>query len=427
MSLKVLKLKAYFSNGVMNAASLALPRVVLLLLYALASSNLYVSKFTELTTLITIVVTFQLFGSAGLSKASNRYYAAFHDNSKKQSEYSSTILIMNILSSTLISVIFYFFCEWYFLNYISIVLSNALLIASSVGVFFSSLIGTARGFFYAAEKVKWIFVSTIFSSVALLALYFIFDYAQNNNALIYAYIIALIIETSVLFMMLRSILKIEIFIKISTNVLKEIIRFSIPALLSSMLVMPVNMALIALISKYGSLMDISIYNIAIQWRNIIVFIPNAFSALALSAMARNINNENVMKNKFHQHLFIVSTIGISCLIILILLKDYVSLYYDSSNFDRDIFKVSFILSVIIGALMSVNSVIGQYISAQGRMIKGLVLNCIWSISVIIGSIFLLENHLNRFPAVNLVLASMLISYALHTVIQYYYFVIKNQR
>ncbi|MBY8108417.1 oligosaccharide flippase family protein [Vibrio fluvialis] len=425
MFIKALKIKTYALNGFMNVASLALPRVVLLYLYALASSSLYESKFTELTTLITIIVTFQLFGSAGLSKASNRYYALFHNDKKNQNQYSLAILIINSITSLLFSLVFYFFCNWYFLQYINISLSNEVLMFSSIGVLFSSLVGTVRGFFYAAEKVKWIFISTVISSVALLGLYNILVNLEFSNALIYSYITSVIIECVVLFMVFKLTLKIEINSTIDVNVFKKIISFSVPALLSSVLVMPVNMILIALISRYGTLMDISLYNIAIQWRNIIVFIPNAFSALALSVMARRLNDIDAMKKKFHQHLLIVSLIGISCLVLLIALQDYISMYYGSGNVDLTVFETSFLLSLLIGALMSVNSVIGQYIAAQGRMIKGLVLNFVWFVTVIIGAISLLDNLLSRFSAVNLVLSSMLISYAVHTAIQYYYFVIKK--
>lgn len=413
-------MKKLLSNGAINTISLALPKLILLILYTHLSSELEINKFTELSTIISVVLTFQMFTNSGFSKASNRYYTLFRGDSKNRSQYLFSILITNVFFSFIFSIIFFLGSDWYFNGYFSFEISKANVLLATASVFLSSVVGFSKGVIYALTRIKFLFIATLASACTML-LYMFFSKGREN-ALLELYFTGVLVECVLLY---AFVFHRGLSVKLHSNwkIYKTIFSFSIPTIISSLLVTPVNMVLMAFISSSGSNHDVSLYNVLVQWRNIVVFVPNAFSVLALTSMTKSAENSKNMLDDFKKHFYLISGIGFFVAFWLCVFSEHVTHLYPS--FDIDIFQYGFVLSAIVGVLISVNSIVGQAISAKGKTIEGLILNSIWAL-VLLSTSYIFLNTLHEIEIVFIVLISTIISYIIHTILQFYFVIYRGQ-
>lgn len=293
-------------SGLLNAFSQGLYRLSILFLFFLYVSTNPNNALD--TTIVILLITFQSMGAAGLSMAA----ITFITKHKDKYEYSKVILIISFILSLIFSLIFFFMLDIilsFTLSEVNII-SNFEKIFLSFSILILCLSSTLKGFYYAFDNTKLIFLASL---AAVFSLVFTFFITKN---LIYSYILSSISEFIILFFVMFRFLKISKIIKanIDYDKINNILKFILPSFLSSFFLMPVNVLVMGFIGNFYSDKMVNLYNLGMQIRNAIVFLPSSFSPIILKVFSSSVlNNKNIIY-------ILYSVITFCVLIFIIILK-----------------------------------------------------------------------------------------------------------
>ena len=193
-------------------------------------------------------------------------------------------------------------------------------------------------------------------------------------------------------------------------------KFSIPTLLSSLMVTPVLwLSRTILINKSGY-EQMAIFDVADQWSMSVIFIPNALAQIALPILSNTLssgkNNKYIKLVKLNliANFIVASTVSAMVMI----LSPYILKMYgpEYSN------KMPLIFMMIATVCMSICNVVGQVIASQGKMWIGFIFNTVWALFLIFFTSIFAE-----YGAMGLALA-ITCSYVIHFIGQGLYLIIK---
>lgn len=192
-------------------------------------------------------------------------------------------------------------------------------------------------------------------------------------------------------------------------------RFSLPATLSSLMVVPVLWwAKTYLISRSGY-SEMAVFDVADQWSMMVLFIPTALAQIILPLLSNTLEEGtsdqylklikmNILINAFITFLL---SVGVC------LLGRYIMGLYGNGFVDIE----TLTLMMIASMAMSVCNVVGQVIASYGRMWLGFLFNFCWGIMLFLFSLLFIKD----MGAKGLALA-ITCSYILFFVIQLIYIV-----
>lgn len=190
-------------------------------------------------------------------------------------------------------------------------------------------------------------------------------------------------------------------------------KFSLPAVLSGIMVGPITWVCNAmLVNQQNGYKEMGLFDIANQWRMTILFIPAALSQIILPMLSSSLENKNQYKGIFYKNLKLNVYISIAITLLVIIMTPLITGMYGSHFVNL---KLPLIIMSVTTTLVAVNSVIGQVIASQGRMWLGFMLNLFWAF-VLIASAYLFVDY-SKMGAIGLSI-SYLISYVAHTFVQF---------
>ncbi len=142
-----------FRKGSFNTLSIAMYRLSMLLLYILAGNSMETGVFAYATSVMTLVITFQMLGTSGVSNTFNRYTSKYINDIESLKQYHSPLIII-LLSLMLILVIF--------MNGLIIVTTDGVFskidlhtqVMLSVFLFFTVFSSGIKGIFYAYQRFR---------------------------------------------------------------------------------------------------------------------------------------------------------------------------------------------------------------------------------------------------------------------------------
>lgn len=196
---------------------------------------------------------------------------------------------------------------------------------------------------------------------------------------------------------------------------RTLVSFSLPAVLSSLLVIPVNWICSAiLVRQPGGLMQMGIANAANQWRMSILLIPDVAGRVVLPLLAHSHGGNDVSGYRRILKLSLVLNICVASSVALVV---GVASPWIMAAYGPDFVGLHVVLWIIAAAaiLVAANNVIGQSISSRGRMWTGMCFNAMWAVAQITATWLLAP----KYGAVGLVIA-VFIAYLFHTVWQSFY-------
>ena len=176
--------------------------------------------------------------------------------------------------------------------------------------------------------------------------------------------------------------------KMSTRELSSLGLFSVPAMLSSLTVIPVNWICNSmLVGSPGGYAEMGVFNAANQWRTSVLFIPNAISTVALPFFAEYSGERG---SKFNGIIVfnIVVNFGVAVIAIvpIVLLADSIMACY-GKGFENG--ASTLIVLVFSAAFMAVNAVLGSALVGRGRIWIGVFCNVIWAMVLLgVGNIWI---------------------------------------
>ncbi|MCW3159873.1 oligosaccharide flippase family protein [Chryseobacterium oryctis] len=201
--------------------------------------------------------------------------------------------------------------------------------------------------------------------------------------------------------------------KIFTSEIKNIfIKFSLPAMLSTFVAMPVIWLGKALLVRTNGFGEMAIFDVSEQWYLMVLFIPNSIGSIILPMLSNTLSEDSGSQYKKLLKLNLLVNCGVVIILTLfiILLAPFILKLY-GSNFTSYLPLRVLLLAAI---LQTVNSVLGQVIASKAKMWLGFGVNLFWGMSFLIIAYIFIE-YLN-LGALGLSYA-FLLSYLLHSILQ----------
>lgn len=374
--------------------------------------------YGELGIIRSSINMFIVVASVGLGTTGTKYIAQYLDNNKTQVEKSIRVIrIFSVLSAVAVSSLLIFFAE----DIATVALEAPHLTRvtqlGGIMLLFSSLNASQIGILYGFRDYKSVALNSLYASlceislitvgayfygvegaVAGVGLSFIFYYIINNYSIRKHY------KSNEL--TFSSHLRFQDF-----NIIWE---FAIPAALSSFLVVPVLWYIKVLLVQDSGFGEAALFDIAEQWRMLILFIPLSVGRIILPFLSKYEGNNERDKQKIVIKRMIISNICITVFIslIVLLLAPYILRLY-GDDYDNTIPLIVMSFSTVFS---SIANVVGQAIASRSKMWTGFAFNLFWAIILVSSTYYLLSLGL----AASALAYSLLLSYLIHASFQSLY-------
>jgi O-antigen/teichoic acid export membrane protein len=201
--------------------------------------------------------------------------------------------------------------------------------------------------------------------------------------------------------------------QICKNTLPILWKFSFPAIMSSILVIPALWWCKTLMVQQAGFNHMADYDVAEQWNTIILFIPSTLGSMLVPILSNTLaQGTKSQYSKIVKINIIINVIITSIIVVFIcLLASFILRRYGVEFTDKKTFYI-LILSAIPN---TVCAVLGHVIASKGKMWVGFTLNFIWAVWCIVFSIIFIEKM--NYGAVGLAMA-VLVAYILHMLSSY---------
>lgn len=393
---------------------------ILVLVAGIICANILGKKgYGELGLIRSTINMFVIFGTAGMGVTATKYISQYRHSDKNEVAriYSITTLFTTIsaLLIALLVIIFSSKLATHALNAPhlgdSIKFAALLLFVTIIN---SSYQGTLSGY----ENFKRISINTFISSFVEASLVVIGAVLAGVDGALLGYGIG--ISTMMIlnrFYVKKTLIQDEIHIqykKLKLSDFNVLTKFSIPAALSSFLVVPSYWIVRTLMVRYSGFEELGIYEAADQWRVIILFIPSALSNIVLPILSSYIGNNEADTYKRALKINVILNVGISLVLAIAVsvLSKWISQSY-GEGFDNTYVLVFLAFSTVFSAFASV---VGLSIVSQGKTCIGFAFNVIWALMFVCFSVFTLRYGYGATG----VAFSLMCAYMLHGIFQFIY-------
>lgn len=382
---------------------------------------LMISEFGKLGLLRSTIGTFTIFASVGVGLGATKFISeaiAFENhNIFSWVKFSYTV---TFYSAGFFGIITYLIADdvgksllndSHFGNYIKL---------SALLIFLNCILSTQIGILNGFQSFRRIAVLNMYGSILAISLQFYFTWLYHINGFILASSFSCVIQAGLNHFVIRSFLKQSASIvknKLSKSLKKAFLNFCVPAALSGLMVTPVSWYCNTILVKgQNGFKEMAFFDIANNWRMILIFIPSTISQVVLPNITA-INNRLKLRNFLYFNMLLNGCIAlVSCALLLFLTIPLLKLYGDQFITGQFTFKILIISSIFL----AIGNVIAQLIAGKLKMWYGFAVNIIWAIAIILLSIYFIEHQ--KMGAEGLAWA-YLISYFIHTILQLFIFFI----
>lgn len=195
-------------------------------------------------------------------------------------------------------------------------------------------------------------------------------------------------------------------------------QFSLPAALSSSMVIPVMWACNAiLVNQPGGYVQMGLFDAADQWKLATLFIPTTAGRIVLPMLSNlhSLNDQRTYQKVLKLNILLNGGLALAVALPISVLAPWIMRSY-GEGFEHGKWVLVFL--ALTSVLMAVNSVIGQAIASKGRMWIGMLFNALWAGALLIFSFVLLRQN---YGAMGLAFGNF-VAYLLHTIWQSLYMI-----
>lgn len=312
--IKKLLLSSFISSGSQGLYRL----VILVLIFSHSLKDLEI--FSKYSSLITMLIVFQSLGSMGILSSAITLLTKYQ-NDKKYNDILITFIFISIIFSLI------FFLIAYIYVYKSGLEENPLYFS-----FITSLlihVVFVKGYLNFKEQYLNLSLISIISCVFIGLVGFI---SSLNLFEIYTY--AVIVESLLLIGLF--LININIYEILKSKILLvnifSILKFMIPISLAGFMIVPANAIIINFLNYFGETKELAIFNLGLQIRNILTFIPSVVAVIFLRQIFKNEKSNRVN--------FFISMLSIILIVIFIYFLKFFNFKYLNIISYSDIFFIS---------------------------------------------------------------------------------------
>lgn len=399
----------------------ALAKFLVLISSVFCARILGSEAFGELGIIRSTIGLFVTLGAAGLGLTASKYISEYRGtgDGKKIGEIYLLSNGFACITGLIVSIAIIFLS-----NYLATDILKAPHIEFELKIggfilFITVLNGAQNGVLSGFESFKIIAINTFIVSVIESVLIILGSFFYGVIGALIGFGISYILLFILNNISIRNLLK-HSGVKLNTHLSKETLsilyKFSLPAMFSSLLVTPIFWAIKAMLANHDGFSEVGIYEVADQWKLIILFIPSAISQIVLPILS-NVKTSDVGNQKYNKVLWLNISLNSGVCLVLSLLILCLSPYILHLYGDEYENKWPLIILAFSTIFTSISQVVGLAIVSLGKMWLGTIFNLIWALILLASNYIYLEVGLG---ATGVALA-LFTSYFIHTVIQLLYF------
>ncbi len=166
--------------------------------------------------------------------------------------------------------------------------------------------------------------------------------------------------------------------------------FSMPAVLSGALVVPVNWACRALLVRQpGGYGEMGIFNVAEQWYSVMLFLPGLLGSVVLPVLSERLGQKDTQRAR--RTLVLAVKTNLLLVLPLVLFASIASpcimgLYGEGFRSGWP----TLVVVLVTAGMTAIQTPVGQIIAASGRMWIGCAMNMGWAIAFVLGTLLLVD-------------------------------------
>lgn len=165
-------------------------------------------------------------------------------------------------------------------------------------------------------------------------------------------------------------------------------RFSLPSMLAGAMVIPSHWIVNTfLVGSPGGYSQLAVFGIAMQWFNVIMFVPGTAGRVVLPILTDHIAKKDSSSSKKILGYAMVAN-GIVAIpiafLVSVLSQRIMSMYGDGYANENN----ALIIAVFVAVLVAVLAPVGNLLAATSRMWLGFLMNAMWAFIYLVGAYFL---------------------------------------
>ena len=343
--------------------------------------------YGELGMIQSTVGMFATFAGFGLGLTATKHVAEYRTNNlEKAGRIISLSLISGVITGSLMALLLFIFAPWLAAQTLSAPELAPLLRISALLLFLGSANGAQMGTLSGFEAFKAIAGINLVVGVVSVPLQIVGVYVGGIEGLLWGLVGASVIEC----------------IMICTTMMKEakkngmrlhfsdchreasiLWRYSIPALLSGVMVSPVYWVCnTMLVNRPNGYAGAGTFNVADQWFNAVMFLPNIICSALLPILSermgrrRNEDTSNLLAGSIKVNTLIMLPI----VVVGSIVSPYIMGLYGKS-FESE--WLTLVMVLLTAGLLAIQAPVGQIIAASNRMWMGFLMNSGWGLVFIL--------------------------------------------
>lgn len=401
------------SGAFWSIVGTAMSKILVLIGGMLCARILGKEGFGEFGMIRSTITMFVVFGTVGLGLTATKHISEYRKTAKDR--IPSIYLLTNgfaVISGLIITILVLLFSNYLATSSLN---SPQLLLPLRLGallLFVTVLNGAQKGTLSGFECFRGIAKNNVIGGVFETVFMLMGAYFYNVEGAILGYgmgYIALYVANhySIKNIFTKHDIKIS-WRQFDKSDLSLLYKFSLPAMLSSVLVTPVMWVARTLLVNNGGFEELAIYEVATQWRVIILFIPSSIVHIVLPILSSiNVEDHNKFWKVLKYNIFLNAGLSFLVTLLVCIFSPLIMKLY-GRGFTDPYPLIVLSLSTIFS---SISSVVGASIQSRSKIWAGFSFNLIWAIIVLGLSYYFVTNG---YGAVGLSMA-ILISYFIHSI------------
>lgn len=372
-------------------------------------------EYGKIGVLRSTITMFMVFSSAGMGLTAARYVAYFRSsNREKAYQIHRASNHVALMFGLFISAIVFIFSRQISNSSFGTNDLSFSLKLTVVALFFSTVASAQSGTLTGFEDFKKLGINNLAYGFVQFFLLVIGAYFWKSDGVILALGIS-----AFCFVILNHISINKSFgstfktIQLFTPEIKSIfMRFSLPAMLSTIVAMPVIWLGKTLLVRTNGFGEMAVFDVSEQWYMMVLFIPGSISTIILPMLSNTLSqgSEKQYYKLVKLNLFVNCVIVTVITLVIIFLAPFVLKLYGRTF--TSYLPLRILLATAI--LQTINSVLGQVIASKAKMWLGFGVNLFWGISfLVISYIFIEYMHLGALG----LSYTFLLSYLLLSILQ----------
>ena len=372
--------------------------------------------FGEYGVIKSTVSMFIVFAGFGMGVTATRYIAQYNKKDKeKAGRIIALVTVFGVITAVLMSSIVFTFSEYLAGETLGAISLKEELQLASIILFFSALNSVQNGILVGFENFKTLTRISILSSLISVPSQLLLSYYFGLFGALIGYGLNFFVAWCLSVFSVRKLAKtnnIDINYLNCLSELNLIYKFSVPAVITGVMVSPVIWACNAiLVNSKDGYIQMGLFEAANQWRILILFIPGLISQIALPMLSEVENSYDDFKKIFKLNIKVNLLVSAVVALSVSILSSHIISFYGTSYRDS---RTILIILAVSSVLISVNNVIGKALASKNLLWYGFLFNCIWAGAQLVCAFYFIRIG---YGGKGLAL-SFLVSYLIHTIVQY---------